>query len=89
APVSLLVVTPNEMVTKPAVLPANDIAEQLGDRRMANMVMLGAFLANLSVLSIEAIEKALQEHLPERHHKLLPKNYQALREGARYLAEKV
>jgi Pyruvate/2-oxoacid:ferredoxin oxidoreductase gamma subunit len=40
-------------------------------------------------LSIEAIEKALQEHLPERHHKLLPKNYQALREGARYLAEKV
>jgi 2-oxoglutarate ferredoxin oxidoreductase subunit gamma len=77
--------TPERKDIQVVLVPANDIAEQLGDRRMANMVMLGAFLANLSVLSIEA----LQEHLPERHHKLLPKNYQALREGARYLAEKV
>ncbi len=71
------------------MVPANDIAEQLGEKRMANMVMVGAFLANMPVLPLEAIEKALQEHLPARHHKLLPKNYQALREGARHLAEKV
>jgi len=24
----------------------------------------------------------LKEHLPERHHKLLPKNYEALAKGA-------
>jgi 2-oxoglutarate ferredoxin oxidoreductase subunit gamma len=70
-------------------VPANDIAERIADRRMTNMVLLGALLANLPVLSVEAIEKALKEHLPERHHRLLPSNYQALREGATYLAEPV
>lgn len=81
--------TPQRKEIQVVLVPANDIAEQLGDRRMANMVMLGAFLTNLQVLGLDAIEKALQEHLPERHHKLLPMNYQALREGARHLAEKV
>ncbi len=65
-------------------VPANEIAEKIGDRRMTNMVLLGSLLANLKVLPLEAIEKALKAHLPERHHKLLPSNYQALREGATY-----
>lgn len=68
------------------MLKANEIAESLGDKRMSNMVLLGALIANLPVLSLEAIENALAEHLPERHRKLLPKNYEALREGAKHLA---
>jgi 2-oxoglutarate ferredoxin oxidoreductase subunit gamma len=71
------------------LVPGNEIAENLGEKRMTNMVLLGALLGNLPILPLEAIEKALREHLPERHHKLLPKNYQALREGARHMAEKV
>ena len=63
---------------------ANSAAEKLGDRRMTNMVLLGALLAHLEVLPLTAIEKALQAHLPDRHRKLLPKNYEALREGALY-----
>ena len=63
---------------------ANTIAEKLGDKRMTNMVLLGALLGSLPVLPIEALEKALKGHLPERHHKLLPKNYEALREGAKH-----
>ncbi len=70
-------------------VPANEIAEKIGDRRMTNMVVLGALLANLPILPLEALEKALAEHLPERHHKLLPLNYQALREGAKQVGEKV
>ncbi len=70
-------------------IPANEIAETLGDKRMTNMVMLGGLLANLPVLPIPAIEKALAEHLPARHQKLLPLNSEALRKGAEYLAEKV
>jgi Pyruvate/2-oxoacid:ferredoxin oxidoreductase gamma subunit len=50
------------------------------------MVLLGALLANLPVLPQAAIESALAGHLPERHKKLLPKNYQALREGAKFKA---
>jgi len=71
------------------MVPGNKIAEDLGDRRMTNMVMLGALLASLPVLSLEGLEKSLAAHLPERHHKLLPLNYQALRKGAEYAVEKV
>ncbi|NMC84175.1 MAG: 2-oxoacid:ferredoxin oxidoreductase subunit gamma [Anaerolineaceae bacterium] len=66
-------------------IAANEEAEKLGDQRMANMILLGALLANLPVLPEEAIKKALKGHLPERHQKLLGKNFDALAEGARYL----
>ena len=65
-------------------LPANDIAEGLGSKRSVNMVMIGALLANLDLLSLEALEKALEDHLPERHKKFLEANKQALRKGAEF-----
>ncbi len=61
---------------------ANGQAEKLGDQRMANMILLGALLSKLPVLPVEAVEKALKDHLPARHQRLLSQNYQALREGA-------
>ena len=66
-------------------VPAVQIAEDLGDKRMANMVMLGALLANLKVLPPQIVKKALEAHLPERHKKLLPLNFKALEAGATYL----
>jgi hypothetical protein len=38
-------------------------------------------------LPVEAIENALSDHLPERHKKLLPVNFSALRQGAEYAAK--
>jgi 2-oxoglutarate ferredoxin oxidoreductase subunit gamma len=64
---------------------ANEEAEKLGDQKMANMVLLGALLANLPFLPPQSIEKALKAHLPERHQKLLPKNYEALHLGANFI----
>ncbi|HPD63312.1 MAG TPA: 2-oxoacid:acceptor oxidoreductase family protein [Anaerolineaceae bacterium] len=72
---------------KVVMVKANEIAEELGDKRMMNMVLLGALIANLPVIPLEAIEKALAGHLPERHHKMLPKNYEALKRGAAHLAQ--
>ncbi len=60
---------------------ANELAEQIGDRRLTNMVCLGALLALMPVIPLEAIEKALENHLPERHKRLLPANFQALQAG--------
>ncbi len=60
---------------------ANEIAEELGDKRLTNMVTVGALLAALPEVSLEALEAALKGHLPARHQHLLPKNYQALRRG--------
>lgn len=81
--------SPTRTDIQSVMVPGNEIAERLGDRRLTNMVMLGAMLANVPLLPLDAVEKSLGEHLPERHHKLLPLNYQALREGGKYLAEKV
>jgi 2-oxoglutarate ferredoxin oxidoreductase subunit gamma len=66
------------------MIPANEIAETLGNQRLINMVMLGALLEKLPVLSLEVIEAALEHHLPERHRKLLPANIEALRKGAAF-----
>jgi len=59
----------------------NEIAEELGDKRLMNMVAVGALLSALPEISIKDVEKALDGHLPERHKHLLPKNYEALRRG--------
>lgn len=68
----------------PVMIPANEMAEALGDKRLTNMVMLGAMLAKLPVLPLEALEKALENHLPARHKRLLPQNFKALRQGAEF-----
>ncbi len=71
------------------LIPGNEIAEELGDRRMTNMVLLGGLLANLPVLPLAAIERSLEAHLPVRHHRLLPLNLQALHRGAEFIAQPV
>jgi 2-oxoglutarate ferredoxin oxidoreductase subunit gamma len=63
-------------------VPANTIAEELGNNKLANLVLTGALLAMTGVLPLEAVERALAAHLPERHRSLLEANYQALRRGA-------
>jgi len=68
-------------------IPANEIAGEIGSERAVNMVLLGALLGNMDMLSIEAVEKALKAHLPERHKKFLPLNIEALHKGAAFLAD--
>jgi 2-oxoglutarate ferredoxin oxidoreductase subunit gamma len=87
----------SSMVDRPVVrtgikivqLPASEIAERVGDKRLTNMVMLGALLANLTVLPIEAMERAISEHTPARHARFIPMNLRAIREGAAFQAESV
>jgi len=66
------------------MIPAQEIAESIGNRRLTNIVMLGALLQKYPILSIEAIEQALDTHLPERHRKMLSLNIEALRQGAAF-----
>jgi 2-oxoglutarate ferredoxin oxidoreductase subunit gamma len=68
-------------------IPANDIAEEMGSMRSANMVLLGALLGNLDLLSLEAIEHALAAHMPARHQKFMETNKEALHRGADFKAK--
>jgi len=63
------------------LVPCNEIAEEIGDKKLMNMVAVGALLTALPEVSLEYIEKALAGHLPARHQHLLPKNYEALKRG--------
>ena len=62
-------------------VPCNEIAEEIGDRKLLNMVAIGALLTALPEVKLEDVEKALESHLPARHKHLLPKNFEALKRG--------
>ncbi|MBK6791738.1 MAG: 2-oxoacid:acceptor oxidoreductase family protein [Anaerolineales bacterium] len=65
-------------------VPCNEIAEEIGDRKLVNMVAIGALLTALPEVKVEDVEKALEGHLPARHKHLLPKNFEALKQGYEY-----
>ena len=71
------------------LIPANEIAESLGDKRLINIVMLGALIAQLPVLAVEDLEESLKNHLPERHKRLLPLNLNALHSGADFVRKEL
>ncbi len=71
------------------LVPANEIAEELGEKRLANLVMLGALLEHLDVLSVEEVGASLGVHIPEHRRNLLEGNFKALKRGASLAPSKV
>ena len=63
-------------------IPANDIALELGNSRVAGMVMLGAYLKLSGVVGHDGIHGALKKVLGERKASLIDVNLQALERGA-------
>jgi 2-oxoglutarate ferredoxin oxidoreductase subunit gamma len=63
------------------MVPCNEIAEEIGDRKLTNMVAVGALASALPEVTLQDLEKALEGHLPARHKRLLPSNFEALRRG--------
>lgn len=63
-------------------VPANDIAGELGNDRVANMVMLGAFLQIAGVVNPDSCMKQLAVSFGEKKAHLIPLNQQALERGA-------
>lgn len=62
-------------------VPCSEIAEEIGNKKLMNMVAIGALLTALPEITLQDIEKALEDHLPARHKHLLPSNFEALRRG--------
>ena len=60
---------------------ANEEADKLNSKQVANMVMVGAFLERRPIVKIDTIVAALKKALPERRHNLIPVNEQALARG--------
>jgi len=63
-------------------VPMNQLALDLGDVRMVNMLACGAYVGKTGALAIASLEEALKKALPERNHRLIPANIAAIRAGA-------
>lgn len=68
-------------------VPANDVADQLGNLRIANMVILGAYVKKSGVVKLETIFKALEKALAGRNQNLIEINKEALKKGAELVKE--
>jgi len=81
---SLVNRTPERTDLDVLMIPAQEIAEAIGNRRLINMVALGALLQKMPILTIAELEQSLTTHLPERHRRFLPGNIEAIRQGAAF-----
>jgi len=68
-------------------IPADEIADKLGNSRAANMVVLGAYVKKSGVVKMETIFKALEKALAGRNQKLIDINKKALKQGAELVKE--
>ena len=58
-------------------IPANDIANELGNPKAANMVMLGAVIRKTDVVGTETIERVIREFFGKKSEKLAEVNIKA------------
>jgi 2-oxoglutarate ferredoxin oxidoreductase subunit gamma len=63
-------------------VPANEIAEEMGETRLANMILLGALLEQLPILPAKQVADSLGRHIPEHRRSLLEANLKAMKRGA-------
>ena len=62
-------------------IPVNDMAHELGNVKMANMVALGAWLKATDTLPLAVVQEALNRVVNAHYAKLVPVNAKALEAG--------
>jgi 2-oxoglutarate ferredoxin oxidoreductase subunit gamma len=87
-PGGTLIYDPNGIVNHPSRKDINilrvegsRLAIEMGNPLTFNMIVLGAFLKAKPVIKLENVKKGLEKSLPERHHKLIPLNLEAIKKG--------
>ena len=61
--------------------PFNDIAGELGNQRVLNMVAAGTYAGATKVLKLESLIKALEKIMSKKHLNMLDVNKKALQKG--------
>ncbi len=70
-------------------IPANEVADELGNSRVANMVMLGAYLEASKIVKVESVLEGFTKVFGEKRANLLPINKKALEKGAEIAKEQM
>lgn len=67
------------------IVPVNDIANQNGNPKLANMIALGAFVEKTKLVGMSSVFESLEKVFDERYHGLIPSNIKAIQIGADYV----
>lgn len=78
---SLIDIQTSRADVRAVLVPANEIALELGNARVANMVMLGAYLQVTGYPDIEQAMGALKSYFGPKKEHLLPINREAIERG--------
>ena len=78
---SLIDVEPKRSDIRIVKVPCNEIAGQLGNPRVANMVMLGAYIGLTKLFTVDTLIESLRHKLGPAKEKLIPLNRQAIEAG--------
>ncbi len=66
-------------------IPANELAAELGNEKMANVVLLGAMLGKREILPIESVKRTMDLHIPQRRKQIIEPNKRALDRGVQFV----
>ncbi len=87
-PGGLLIYEKNGMTRTPKrkdinvyVIEAYDASVKMDNTKVFNMIVIGGFLKIKPIIELENVIKGLKKVLPERYHKLIPLNEQAINKG--------
>lgn len=79
---------PSRTDVKVYCINAMEAAAQMSNSKVFNMLVLGGLLkVRPHVATVEDIVSGLRKALPERHHKLIPMNEEAIRAGMELIKE--
>lgn len=87
-PGGLLLYDPNGITRHPERKDINvytiegaKLAAEMGNTKIFNMIVLGAYLKIKPIVKLENVILGLKKSLPERYHKLIPMNEEAVKKG--------
>ena len=68
-------------------IDAMDAANEMNNSKAFNMIVLGGLLKLKPMVSLDSVVRGLKKTLPERHHRLIPMNEEAIRRGMELIRE--
>lgn len=91
-PGGILLYDPNGITHHPSRTDINiyqiegaQVASEMGNTKIFNMVILGAYMKLKPIVELEYVIKGLKKSLPERYHKLIPLNEDAINMGMKHI----
>ena len=86
---SLIDTTPARTDIDIIKIPANDMVRDLGNDKVLNMIMIGAFIGKTKVISMDSVFIGLNEIFAGKKSSIIELNRKGIEMGAKYISEGV